>query len=85
MDDIKPRLKNIYVQALRLEIAPTEIGDTALISTLGVDSIKALEILIWVEDEFKITIKDEDLTGDLIDSLDKLAEYIRSCQSATDS
>ena len=76
MDAIKTRLREIFVQALRLSTPATEIGDSNLVSTLGIDSINSLEILIWVEDDFKIKIEDEDLSPQLIDSLDTLATYI---------
>lgn len=85
MEDIKNKLREIFVQALRLSIPPSEIGDKNLVATLGIDSINSLEILIWVEDDFKIKIEDEDLSPQLIDSLDVLAAYIaerRQLQSA---
>lgn len=85
MEDIKNKLREIFVQALRLSIPPSEIGDKNLVATLGIDSINSLEILIWVEDDFKIKIEDEDLSPQLIDSLDILAAYIverRQLQSA---
>lgn len=78
MEDIKINLRKIVVKALRLESEPAEIGETNLIATLGIDSISSMEILIWVEDEFKITIEDEDLSPALVDSLDTLAAYVKS-------
>jgi len=40
------------------------------------DSINSLELLIWVENHFKISIDDEDLSIALVDSLDVLAAYV---------
>lgn len=76
MDEIKNKLREILVQALRLKISPAEVGDSGLVSKLGIDSINSLEVLIWVEDAFGITIQDEDLSPQLIDSLDNLASYV---------
>lgn len=76
MEDLKTNLRKIVAKALRLESDPAEIGDMNLISTLGIDSISSMEILIWVEDEFNITIEDEDLSPALVDSLDTLATYV---------
>lgn len=78
MDEIKERLREIFVKALRLQISPAQVGDRDLVSHLGIDSINSLEILIWVEDHFKITIQDEDLSPRLLDSLDSLAAYIHN-------
>lgn len=78
MEDLKTNLRKIVAKALRLESDPAEIGDMNLISTLGIDSISSMEILIWVEDEFNITIEDEDLSPALVDSLDTLATYVES-------
>lgn len=76
----KDRLRSIYVAALKLNISPDEIGDRNLIHALSIDSITSLEILVWIEDEFKITIHDSDLSPALLDSLDTLADYIRRRQ-----
>ena len=78
MEDLKTNLRKIVAKSLRLESDPAEIGDMNLISTLGIDSISSMEILIWVEDEFNITIEDEDLSPALVDSLDTLATYVES-------
>lgn len=76
MNDIKTQLRSIIVQALHLNQSPETIPDTNLTSALGLDSINSLELLIWVENHFKISISDEDLSVALIDSLDVLAAYV---------
>jgi acyl carrier protein len=64
------------VKALRLEQDPASLPDTNLTDTLGIDSIKSLEFLVWVENEFGIEIEDADLSAALVDSLDTLAAYV---------
>jgi acyl carrier protein len=76
MNDIKNQLRSIIVQALHLNQSPETIPETNLTSALGFDSINSLELLIWVENHFKISIKDEDLSVALVDSLDVLAAYV---------
>jgi acyl carrier protein len=80
MEDIKLALREIFVQALRLHTDPGALPDENLVHSLGIDSISSLEILIWVEDHFKIRIEDQDLSPKLVDSLDKLASFIQECQ-----
>ena len=77
MDEIKAKLREVYVQALKLDIDPTTIGDNDLITKLSIDSITALEVLIWIEDAFDVTIDDEDLSPRMLDSLDTIGSYIR--------
>lgn len=76
MADTKERLRKVLVESLDLQRDPETIPDTNLVSELGLDSINTIEFLIWVESEFAIEIADEDLSVDLIDDLNKLAEYV---------
>lgn len=76
MSDTKQRLRRAVVAALRLERDPATIPDNNLRSELGIDSITGLELLIWVEQEFGIQIDDDDLSVELVDSLDTLAAYV---------
>lgn len=84
MQEIKDQLRKIFAKALKSSnLEANDIGDTNLVSTLGLDSISSLEILIWIEDEFKITIEDQDLSSTLVDSLDTLAGYIKRRMQAS--
>lgn len=76
MSETKAKLKSVLVKALRLDRAPESLPDTGLTNELGIDSIKSLEFLVWVENTFAIQIEDEDLSANLVDSLDTLAAYV---------
>lgn len=76
MEEIKNKLREVYVEALKLNLDPATIGDEHLITKLGIDSINALEILIWVEDAFGVAIDDHDLSPQMLDSLDVIGNYI---------
>lgn len=43
-----------------------------------VDSIGIMELVAYVEDEFKVRVDDLDVTPDNFDSVSKLARFIRS-------
>jgi acyl carrier protein len=45
-----------------------------------VDSQGVMELVMFVEDEFGVTVEDEDITPDNFDSVSLLAEYIRRKQ-----
>lgn len=79
------RIEQIYRQALRLpEAAPIpEQGD--LVRYLGIDSISVMEILVWVEEEFGITVEDSDLKPALVDSVATLSAYIDTARARSES
>jgi acyl carrier protein len=76
MADTKRRLRKVLVESLDLQRDPESIPETNLVTELGLDSINTIEFLVWVESEFAIEIADEDLSVDLIDDLNRLAEYV---------
>lgn len=69
-------LKEIIIESLELEQTKVEIDGTDLINELNINSIDALEILVRVENKFDIIVPDEDLSADLIRSLEGFANYI---------
>ncbi|HEX7243282.1 MAG TPA: phosphopantetheine-binding protein [Longimicrobiaceae bacterium] len=76
MEETKQRLRSIYARALRLPPGAAPVAGDDLVRSLGIDSIDAMEILIWVEDEFHITIDDQYLSPQLVNSIDALAEFV---------
>ncbi len=43
-----------------------------------VDSVAVMELALFVEEKYGITVDDHEITPDNFDSVDKLAHYIRS-------
>lgn len=73
---IQEKLKEIIVESMELNMKPEEIDGGDLIGELNINSVDALEILVWVENQFQITIPDEDLNSSLLESLDNLVDYL---------
>lgn len=73
---IREKLKEVISKSLQLDIRPEEINGEKLISELNINSVDALEVLVWVENTFQITIPDEDLNASLLESLDNLSDYL---------
>lgn len=46
-----------------------------------VDSVGIMELVAFVEENFNVKVKDEDITPENFDSVDRLAEYIHRNQS----
>jgi acyl carrier protein len=84
MSDTKDRLRKVLIEALRLDTTPEQLPEEGLRDALDIDSVSGLEFLIWVENEFGIQIDDEDLSVQLVDSLDTLATYVEARVPAAD-
>ncbi|MGE9293008.1 phosphopantetheine-binding protein [Ruficoccus sp. ZRK36] len=85
-DDFKNRLKTLIIEALSLEdVEPDDLADdTPLMeSGLGLDSIDALELVVSVEKEFSIKIKNSEEARSALRSIDTLAQFIRERQAAS--
>jgi acyl carrier protein len=82
--EIKPRIKQILVDRLKLDRAPESIGDSEPLfgpEGLGLDSIDALELVLGVEQEFGVKIENEEVGGEALSSVDRLAEFVLARQS----
>lgn len=55
--------------------------DEALISSGLIDSFSLMDLALFVEDTFGVKIEDTELNADTFDSLNQLAELIKSRQA----
>ena len=74
--EIKVKIKEVIAQSLNLKEDQMNISDADLIQSLGINSVDALEIFVWIENTFEILIDDDDLNAELLDSIDILTEYV---------
>ena len=82
-EQLKQRLKVMIIEGLKLEDKrPEEIEDAApiFVEGLGLDSIDALELVVLIEDNFHVTIPDEDVGKRAFASIDALADFILSAR-----
>jgi acyl carrier protein len=78
-NELKTRLKQLLVAGLKLEdVAPESIqdADPIFVEGLGLDSIDALELVVLVEEQFRIVIPDEEVGKRAFSSINALADYI---------
>jgi acyl carrier protein len=79
MDEtLRPRIKAVLVQSLRLPFPATQIADDIALfgEGLGLDSIDALELVLAVERTFGVTIGDEQTANRVLKSVNTIAEFI---------
>lgn len=73
--EIYGKLKTLISETLEVENWE-DISTDDFFSSLGIDSLMALEILVRIEQEFQIEISDDELNIDLLSSIDNLVGYI---------
>lgn len=79
MNDLRRKLKELLIERLKFEeMTPDEIGDDdpLFAGGLGLDSIDALEIVVMLEGEFGIKVKNETSARDHFRSIATLADFV---------
>lgn len=80
MEEIITKLTNYITSEILKRPGSTLRRDEALISSGIVDSFSLINISLFVEDTFGVRIEDTELNADTFDTLEQLAELIRSRQ-----
>lgn len=77
-EEVKDKIKEIIKKALedRVDFDRNIKDDEALVALLGINSIKAIEIIVRLENEFDIEVEDEDLSVDFLSDVEGIADYI---------
>ena len=77
--ELKQKLKKLIIEELSLEdIEPDEISDDAQLfgEGLGLDSLDAVELVVLLQRNFGIQIKDLEEGREIFKDLNTLAKYI---------
>jgi acyl carrier protein len=77
--DLRHRLKELLIERLKFEdMTPEDIPDDQPLFAggLGLDSIDALEIVVMLESEFGIKVKNETSARDFFRSVATLADFV---------
>jgi acyl carrier protein len=86
MDKLMADLKKQIVSQLNLkDLKPEDIGDDQplFIEGLGLDSIDALELIVLMQQEYKIKLTNADEGPKVFRSVRTMAEYIKAHQGQT--
>ena len=79
MDELIIKLKEEIIEVLNLEdVKPEDIDASAPLfgEGLGLDSIDALELIVLMEKEYGIKLKDPNQGKEIFRSINVMAEYI---------
>jgi acyl carrier protein len=87
-NDLRHKLKELLIERLKFEdMTPEDIGEDEPLfdGGLGLDSIDALEIVVMLETEFGIKVKNESSARDYFRSVSTLAELVEEKLAAAKS
>lgn len=73
---MEQRIKNLILQ--RILTCKENLSETVRLREQGFTSLMFVELILMLEEEFGIEIRDEDLTPDHFSSIRKIAEYMQS-------
>ena len=79
MEELILKLKNEIIEVLNLEdVKPEDIDENAPLfgEGLGLDSIDALELIVLMEKEYGIKLKDPNQGKEIFKSIKVMAEFI---------
>jgi acyl carrier protein len=80
LTDLKLRLKELLIERLKFEdMTPEDIADDEPLfeGGLGLDSIDALEIVVMLESDFGVKVKNEASAREYFRSISTLAQLIQ--------
>lgn len=79
-ESIKQNLLEIFTsrEQMSLQLSPSKIEEeTSLLKDLVLDSIQILELLVAIENQFKITISNKELNLDYFDRFSLLIDFVQ--------
>jgi acyl carrier protein len=77
--ELMATIRKMIVRGLHLDLRPEDISETGPIfgeDGLGLDSLDALELVVLVEEEFGVSIPDEEIGKRAFASVAVLADFI---------
>ena len=74
-----------YIASQLVPDSKVEIGmDTSLVDEVSLDSTALMQMVLWIEDSFAVTVETEDMTAENFGSVGNIAAYVQRNQSGKD-
>ena len=77
MSDIVPKIRQFIFDNFLFDAGEEDLGnDDSFLEQGVIDSTGVLELVEWLEETFEITVEDEELVPENLDSVNLLARFI---------
>jgi acyl carrier protein len=79
MSTMRDQVKKLLVERLKLEREASSIGDDEPLfgpEGLGLDSIDALELVLGLEQEFGVTIDDQQVGSQVLSTVNTIVDFV---------
>lgn len=81
--ELHTEIRNFIVENFMMGMNPDELSDSDSLLDKGIiDSTGVLELVGFLEENYRIQIEDEELVPENLDSVDNLASFIQKKQSS---
>ena len=77
---LKERIKNLMVENLMLQITAAEIADDLPLfgpGSLGLDSVDALQLVVALDKNFGLKIRDPEAAREILQNVNTMAEAVQ--------
>ncbi len=77
---LKEKIKNLMVENLMLQVTAAEIGDDLPLfgpGGLGLDSVDALQLVVALDKNFGLKIRDPEAAKEILRSVNTIAEAVQ--------
>ena len=78
MSDLKTKIKEFIVENFLFGNEDGLNNETSFLEEGIIDSTGVLELVTYLEEEFNISVEDEELIPENLDSIDNIAKYLES-------
>jgi len=75
LSEIKNEIRSFLINSFLYGRGDGLLDDSPLMDRL-VDSQGVIELVVFLQDRFSITVRDEDITADNLDSVNKASTYV---------
>lgn len=81
-EQIAEQLRSIFSENLELEVPETLPESLLLYEDLNVDSIMMLQLVVYIEETFEITVPEEEIGPDLFKTVGLVIDFVVALQGA---
>jgi aryl carrier protein AsbD len=76
--EIVEKLKKIIAENLELAIPESFSESSRTWEDLGVDSLMAMQLIVYIEEDFDVEVPEDEIKEDVFNTIGSLADFIES-------